>query len=561
MLSLREKLEQGRDFLCGVELVSTRGSMLEEQAVRVRGFASDLGASSAVDWVSITDNAGGNPMLAPAALGRPLLYAGKEVVIHLSCKDFNRNGLESEAWHLHSEGFQNLLVLSGDAPRGGDSGGAKPVFDIDSVGLLALLERMNQGLVLAPERDGKRRRLASTSFFPGAVVNNFKLHEHEVIPQYLKLEKKIECGARFIINQIGYDARKTHELIAWLARRGLSWVPLIGNVFVLSPRVARLFHSGKIPGVVVTDDLLRIVERHAASPDRGRAFFLELAARHVAILRGLGFRGVYLGGLHDIADVEAILNLERSFGANDWLEFARELRHSRPGEFYLLEARSESGLCDPERLSAEYEQGLQAHGKGSQLFSMHHLSGLVHDLAFRPGSRLFRLGAHLASHARDTSQGPGWLRWIEKTSKSVLFDCRDCGDCSLPDVAFLCPESQCAKNQRNGPCGGTRDGKCEVNEKECVWSRAYLRLKAAGREWELLDHAPVVQDQGLRGTSSWANAWLGKDHHGRSAREEEAHRPTPEPSPSTPGAPSGPDLPEASGTGPIQGEPVQKEAS
>ena len=48
------------------------------------------------------------------ALGKPILYAGKEVLIHLSCKDFNRNGLESAAWELASEGFHNILALSGD---------------------------------------------------------------------------------------------------------------------------------------------------------------------------------------------------------------------------------------------------------------------------------------------------------------------------------------------------------------------------------------------------------------------------------------------------------------
>jgi hypothetical protein len=87
-----------------------------------------------------------------------------------------------------------------------------------------------------------------------------------------------------------------------------------------------------------------------------------------------------------------------------------------------------------------------------------------------------------------------------------------CGDCSLPDIAFLCPESSCAKNQRNGPCGGTRDGKCEVDDFECIWARAYDRLKHEGREEQLLAHTPVIQDQRLRGTSSWANTWLGRDH-------------------------------------------------
>ena len=71
--------------------------------------------------------------MAPLALGRPILYAGKEVVIHLTCKDHNRNGLESEAWMLNSEGFRNILAMTGDYPVWG-RWLAKPVFDIDSVG-------------------------------------------------------------------------------------------------------------------------------------------------------------------------------------------------------------------------------------------------------------------------------------------------------------------------------------------------------------------------------------------------------------------------------------------
>ena len=115
-------------------------------------------------------------------------------------------------------------------------------------------------------------------------------------------------------------------------------------------------------------------------------------------------------------------------------------------------------------------------------------------------------------------QGPPAMRVLEKASKSLLFKCRDCGDCSLPEIGFLCPESQCAKNQRNGPCGGTREGQCEVNGiGECIWLRAYERLKHEGKEAHLLDHAPVIQNQGLRGTSAWANFWLGRDHTAKTA--------------------------------------------
>ena len=98
MYTLRDKLAEPNRFLLGVELVSTRGTMADQQAQQARAFAKELVDFAAVDWVSITDNAGGNPQLSPMALGKPILYAGKEVLIHLSCKDFNRNGLESAAW-------------------------------------------------------------------------------------------------------------------------------------------------------------------------------------------------------------------------------------------------------------------------------------------------------------------------------------------------------------------------------------------------------------------------------------------------------------------------------
>src|ERR1051326_4688804 len=199
MQTLREKLEQSDGFLIGTELVSVRGGMGERSAVKARDFANRLVESPDIDWISITDNAGGNPQLAPTALGKPILYAGKEVVIHLTCKDLNRNALESEAWLLHSEGFNNILAMTGDYPVAGNGGTAKPVFDIDSVGLISLLEQMNGGL--AP--GGTRARFDRTNFFVGAVTTNFKLREGEVMPQYAKLAAKIRCGAKFIINQIG----------------------------------------------------------------------------------------------------------------------------------------------------------------------------------------------------------------------------------------------------------------------------------------------------------------------------------------------------------------------
>ena len=513
MHTLREKLETSSRFLLGTELVSVRGGMAERSAVKARDFANRLIESPAIDWISITDNAGGNPQLAPTALGKPILYAGKEVVIHLTCKDLNRNALESEAWLLHSEGFNNILAMTGDYPIAGNGGTAKPVFDIDSVGLISLLEQMNRGLDPNEARGGlAKARFEKTNFLTGAVTTNFKLREGEVMPQYAKLAAKIRCGARFIINQIGFDARKKSELLAWMRAHGLGATPLIGNVYLLSPRVAQLFHEGRIPGVVLTRELLDLCAKHTASPDRGAVFFLEFAAKQIAIYRGLGFRGAYLGGVHNFPAIERILEIERSFAPGDWKQFANEFQFSRPGEFFYFAQNPATGLADPTKRATA--PALRSRHVGVS----YALSKWTHAAMFTPGTPLARVGEKLCANSADPAQGPKPMRVLEHASKLALFACKDCGDCSLPEIAYLCPESQCAKNQRNGPCGGTRDGRCEVDGfGDCIWLRAYERLKHDGRADALLSHAPVIQDQSLRGTSSWANSWLGRDHAAKSS--------------------------------------------
>ncbi len=513
MFTLRERLIDQSDFLIGVELVTTRGTIAGDQAVRTRSFATQLVQSPKIDWVSITDNAGGNPQLSPMALGKPILYAGKEVIIHLSCKDLNRHGLESEAWQLASEGFHNILALSGDYPAAGYGGQAKPVFDIDSIGLLAMLREMNHGF-LRPQigqknEDGEKNR---TDFFVGAVTTNFKRFENEVIPQLLKLKKKIECGAKFIIAQIGFDARKSHEMICYMNSQGFGGTPLIGNAFLLSRPKVRFFRKQTIPGVVISDKLAELSERHSRGPDCGEAYFTELAAKQLAIFRGLRFAGGYLGGVHSIEQLHAILDKEQSFAPGDWKQFAREIRYPVSDEFYLYAEDHDTGLADTSRHSPIYEVSRHQRTLSRHATLSYRFSKLVHDSIFTPGHRLYRWAKSIYTKAPDPRQGPKLLRVIEHLSKSAIFGCKDCGDCSLPDIAFLCPESQCAKNQRNGPCGGTRDGKCEVDDIACIWSRAYDRLKYEGREQNLLDHSPVIQDESLRGTSSWANALFGRDH-------------------------------------------------
>jgi methylenetetrahydrofolate reductase (NADH) len=506
MTRLRDLLAADGAFVVAAELVTSRGLVTASSGRKVQEIARELAADPRIDVLSITDNPGGHAMLAPDTLGTDLVSRGQEVVIHLSCKDWNRNALESRAWKLGSEGFDNILALSGDYPVTGHKGLAAPVFDIDSVGLVSLLSEMNDGL--PGERD-----LGRTDFFVGCVVTNHKRHEREVVPQYLKLRKKVAAGARFVINQIGWDVRKDDELLRVIRRDRLPVTP-IANVYCLSGTAARAFHRGAIPGVVVTDELLELAERHAASPDRGRAFFVDLAAKHVAVARGLGFAGVYLGGHMPAARFGEILEGAAAY-ADDWHAVAGELRFPLPGEFYLLEADPETGLSSDE-LSAGYVSSREKRRTDLRVPVSYRFSRRLHAAVFEEDAPLHPAGRAVYG-ALDRAPGPvrRAAHGLEQAAKVAMFRCRDCGDCSLPEIAYVCPESQCAKNQRNGPCGGTRDGLCEVYDTECIWSQAYERLKRYGEEQEMLDGPVVVKDNALAGTSAWANAFLGRDHRGR----------------------------------------------
>jgi len=470
----------------------------------------ELAADPRVDVLSITDNPGGHAMLAPDTLGTDLVGRGQEVIIHLSCKDWNRNALESRGWQLSSGGFHNVLALSGDYPVTGHDGLAAPVFDIDSVGLLSLFAAMNDGL---PDEHEAGRRLDRTDFFLGCVVTNHKLHEREVMPQLFKLRKKAAAGARFVVKQIGWNARKDDELLRWIRGEELP-LKALANVYLLSRSAARHFHRGGIPGVVVSDALLELAERYGAGEDRGRSFFVELAAKHVAVARGLGYDGVYLGGHMPASTFAEILDTAATYSEDDWRALGRDIGFGVDGEFYLFEQDAGTGLAT-DVVSPAYLESKRRRRTDLPVPLTYRVSRKIHGAVFDPQSPLFpaaRAAYGAAERSRPVTRS---LHLLEQAVKVPMFHCQDCGDCSLPDIAYVCPESMCAKNQRNGPCGGTRDGLCEVYDSECIWSQAYERLKAYGEEESMLDGPTVVKDNALRATSAWANAFLGRDHNAR----------------------------------------------
>jgi len=503
----------GKTFVHGVELVTSRGSIQIENAKTER-FGHEIMDTDLFDFISITDNPGGHPQIAPEVLGRSLLAKGHNVNIHMTCKDGNRNSLEMRAWQLASDGFTNILALTGDFPVAGHRGVARPMFDIDSVALLKLYSDMNAGLEVPPMKKGALPvKLSKTNFYLSACVNPFKKFEAEYLPQYFKMEKKIRAGASYFILQLGYDSRKWAELLVYANMRNIT-TPFLASIYVLTKGVAKLFHGDKLAGCVVSHTLLDQAIRHAKSPDKGKAFFLEFAAKQWAVARGLGFKGVYIGGTHKVDEIMKIKEMADRFGKDDWKEFYKELSYPLPGEFYLFK-QDDGGL--PTR---EYQDAFMESKKSFRRIvriviaepPVYRLSRVVHLLLFNPKSPFYYLMQAFYRAIDGKKPVEKVCHIFEHVSKAILFGCHDCGDCSLSEIAYLCPEDKCSKNQRNGPCGGSRKGKCEVDEKKCIWLKAYDRLKPHGEERDPFEGPIIFTDAKLLNTSGWQNYYLGRDH-------------------------------------------------
>lgn len=488
-------------FAVSWELVPGRGAF-ERYQEEFMSSAEEAARAGRIHALTITDNPGGNPATSAEMLSAELTRLGIEVVVHFTCKDKSRNQLEALLYGLERASVRNVLALTGDYASAGYLGYSTPVFDLDATQLVGLVTELNQGL----EFPGLRgiTKLVPTHFGVGAVVSPFKATEAELMGQYYKLEKKLRAGAQFIVTQLGYDARKFHE--AWLTMKRLGYgdVPISGNVYVLSRGAARVMRAGSVPGCVVTDELYARLTEEAKAPDKGKGARMERAAKMYAFMKGMGYDGVHIGG-HGLKyeEVEEIIDMGEALAPN-WRDLLPEFDMPQPNGWYYFERDPETGLNTEQPVDRSQRPPTPFAYRGFRL---------LHKTVFDQKGILFGPMRRM-SEAIDGSRFENAFNRLEHIGKVLTNECMHCGDCSLPDVAYLCPMSQCPKGQRNGPCGGSFEGWCEVypNERRCIYVRAYQRLKHYGEEDTLRQNQVPPPDHSLRRTSSWLNYFLGRDH-------------------------------------------------
>lgn len=505
--TFREALEAG-EFVVTCEMIPGRGAC-EDAQERLFSEARDIYATGRVHAISVTDNPGGNPALLADAVGVQLLDEGITPLVHFTCKDRNRNQIMSQLYALQRAGVENLLLMTGDYQVGGWMGRSRPVFDLDSVQVQMLVRQMNEGLVVQGRKGLSAEK--PTGFFAGGVVNPFKYREGEAVPQYLKMEKKVVAGARFLIGQVGYDPRKLQETRQYLCERGLE-VPLIANVFVLTRGAARLMRSGSIAGCYVSDALMDTLEREAAQADKGRPERAERAAQMVAIAKGLGYAGVHIGGFGvDAALVERVLGRAEQIG-DAWRDYLDANSFGKPGGYYVYAPELDAQGA-PTGLNAAARSGQHEPAPGGAVFKRYRLSRVAHWWMLTLGKRFERVLARVMDR-RDAKRGVHRAHGIEHTGKALLYGCVDCGDCGLEAAAYSCPMAACPKSQRNGPCGGSYDGWCEVypHERYCIWYMAFHRAARYDEMWRIDSFITPPNHWEYHGTSPWSNYTHERDN-------------------------------------------------
>jgi homocysteine S-methyltransferase len=260
-----------------VELDGPRGLDIATTVTRARTLAR-----AGIDALNLAENPLARIRMDNLVLASRLQEeTGLEVIVHVTGRDRNLLGLHSALMGAHLLGIRSVLAVTGDPLAAGGESGASNVFDLNSIGLLKLLEALNQGRNLyGSELGGSTCFLAGCAFNPNAA---------DLAGQLRKLEKKLAAGARFVQTQPVFDPTVLERLLA--ATRPLQVPVLVGLMPLVGERNAEFLHN-EVPGIVLPDEVRRRMRGTSghAGVRAGMAICLELLEKG----KKLGVGGYYL---------------------------------------------------------------------------------------------------------------------------------------------------------------------------------------------------------------------------------------------------------------------------
>ncbi|RLB08263.1 MAG: 5,10-methylenetetrahydrofolate reductase [Deltaproteobacteria bacterium] len=288
-MALKEALESGK-FTITTEVGPLKGTDTSE----ILEVAELLDGK--VDGVNVTDQQSAVMRLGSLATCSLLVEKGLDPIFQMTCRDRNRIALQSDLLNAHVFGIKNVLAITGDFPTLGDHPDAADVYDLDSVQLVWTIRRMNEGYDLAGnELQGK------TDFFVGAVVTPLTDTEAAFELQLIKMEKKIEAGARFFQTQAVYDVDAFEK---FMKRAEEFDVPVLAGIIPLKSVGMARYMNKNVAGVFVPEHLIDEMAKAEDKTTKG----LEIAARLINDLKDL-CQGVHIMAIGWEKKVPQILQL------------------------------------------------------------------------------------------------------------------------------------------------------------------------------------------------------------------------------------------------------------
>ncbi|HET6352306.1 MAG TPA: methylenetetrahydrofolate reductase [Coriobacteriia bacterium] len=262
MSVLRDKLAAGQFVVTG-EVAPPHGTDYSSMLESVERLAPYC------DALNVTDNQGATLHLSSLAASRVVRKAGCEPIFQQTCRDRNRLALQSDLLAAWTLGLENVLIVTGDDPRGGDHPKAKGVFDMDSTQLLEVARGMNGGVDMnGVELAGGTDFLLGAAAFPEAEPWDV---------QRARALAKVEAGAQFFQTQAVMDVDKFADHCAELQESG---VKVIAGVLLLKSARVIKFINERLAGLMVPDHL---AERIAGAED-SLAESIALATEQVRAL-------------------------------------------------------------------------------------------------------------------------------------------------------------------------------------------------------------------------------------------------------------------------------------
>jgi methylenetetrahydrofolate reductase (NADPH) len=224
------------------------------------------------------------------------VQSGIEPIFQMTCRDRNRLALQGDLLGALSLGIRNVLVLGGDDPKAGDQPEAKPVYDLDSRGLLAMADGMRaQGkLPSGTKIDGQIRLVLGAADVPLDPPAGWQ-------PNSLKL--KIAAGADFVQTQFCMDMDVVRRYVARLEECGVKIPILIGVAPIPSARSARWMRE-KLFGTIIPDAHIDRLERARDAKAEGRKICIEVM-RSLAEIPGVA--GAHVMAPMNFAEIPAVI--------------------------------------------------------------------------------------------------------------------------------------------------------------------------------------------------------------------------------------------------------------